>query len=89
MEPVSVGVFFKVRTTFVQLRPMTRWVALMVALPHKVSDPRISRKPIEAGDRWFHTINLHSPVDVDDVVEAWLTEAYEFEIASRGRNSGP
>ena len=89
VEPVSVGVFFKVRTTFVQLRPMTRWVALMVALPHKVSDPRISRKPIVAGDRWFHTINLHSPCDVDDVVEAWLTEAYEFEIATRVGCSGP
>ena len=49
VEPVSVGVFFKVHTTFVQLRPMTRWVALMVALPQEVSDPRISRKPIEAG----------------------------------------
>ena len=83
MEPVSVGVFFKVRTTFVQLRPMTRWVALVVALPHKVSDPGISRKPIQAGDRWFHTINLQAPGDVGDVVEAWLTEAYEFEIASR------
>ena len=89
VEPVSVGVFFKVRTTFVQLRPMTRWVALMVAIPHKVSDPRISRIPIVAGDRWFHTINLHSPCDVDDVVKAWLTEAYEFEIATRVGCSGP
>ena len=52
VEPVSVGVFFKVRTTFVQLRPMASWVALMVALPHKVSDPRISRKPALRDERW-------------------------------------
>ena len=85
VEPVSVGIFFKVRTTFAQLRPMTRWVALMVALPRKISDPRMARKPIEAGDRWFHTINLHGPDDVDHVVESWLTEAYEFEIGSHPR----
>lgn len=82
LEPVSVGVFVKrdgVRV--LQLRPMTKWVALFLFLPRRVQDPRISRKPIESGRIWFHVVNLRGPSDVDDVVRGWITEAWE--LASR------
>lgn len=82
VEPVSVGIFFKVDTTFVQLRPMTKWVALTFALPHRLTDDRIARKPIESGHRWFHTVNLRTSDEVDDKVRGWLAEAYELEVES-------
>jgi hypothetical protein len=83
VEPVSVGIFFKLHTTFVQLRPMTKWEALTFALPRRLSDPRIARKPVESGGRWFHTVNLRGPDDVDDVVTGWLSEAHAFEASTR------
>ncbi len=78
VEPVSVGIFLKKRGTFLELRPMTRWVALWVPLPRRVVHPRISRKPIEAGSRTYHVVNVATPDDVDDDVRAWLAEAYAF-----------
>lgn len=80
VEPVSVGIFFKVHTTFVQLRPMTKWVALMFAHPRKLDDPRISRKPMQGSGRWFHVVNARTPDEIDDVVKGWLTDAYELEV---------
>jgi hypothetical protein len=76
VEPVSVGIFLKRRTTFAELRPMTRWEALSLGLPRLVRDARISRKPIEYGHRWYHVVNLRHPDEVDDQVRGWLTEAY-------------
>ena len=76
VEPVSVGIFLKKSGSFVELRPMTRWVAMSFPLPRKLTHPKIARKPIEAGRRMFHVVNLRGPEDVDDDVKAWLTEAY-------------
>lgn len=81
VEPVSVGVFFKVRTTFVQLRPMTKWVALSFASPARIDHPKISRKPQEWHGRWFHTVNLRTAEEVDENVLDWLTQAYELELS--------
>lgn len=76
VEPVSVGIFLKKSGSFVELRPMTKWVAMSFPLPRQLSHPRIARKPYEAGSRTFHVVNLRGPEDVDDDVKAWLTEAY-------------
>ncbi len=81
VEPVSVGIFFKVRTTFVQLRPMTRWVALSFTSPHRIDHPKISRKPVEGSGRWYHVVNVRTPDEVDDTVRDWLTQAYELEVS--------
>ena len=49
LEPVSVGVFVKRDGVGVlQLRPMTKWVALCLFMPRTVRDRRISRKPISS-----------------------------------------
>ncbi len=79
LEPVSVGVFVKRNGSGVlQLRPMTKWVALCLFMPRTVRDRRISRKPIVAsGRKVYHVVNLHGPDDVDDTVTGWITEAWD------------
>lgn len=84
VEPVSVGIFFKVTTTFVQLRTMTRWIALSFSTPERIDHPRISRKPAEYSGRWHHVVNLRDASEVDDVVRGWLTQAYDLEVRGRG-----
>jgi hypothetical protein len=76
VEPVSVGVFFKRRTTFAQLRPMTRWVALGFSLDRRLTSARLSRKVVAHGSRFFHVVNVGHPDEIDDVVRGWLTEAF-------------
>lgn len=76
VEPVSVGLFLKATGSLVELRPMTRWVALSFPLRRRVTDARIARRPIVAGERVFHVVNLRGPDDVDEQVRDWLTESY-------------
>ncbi|HEX6310044.1 MAG TPA: DUF5655 domain-containing protein [Acidimicrobiia bacterium] len=76
VEPVSVGIFFKRSRTFAQLRPKQKWVALGFVLPRKLEHPRLARKVIGEGSRYYHVVNLRNPDDVDDTVRDWLTEAY-------------
>ncbi|MEY2583004.1 MAG: hypothetical protein QOE09_2853 [Ilumatobacteraceae bacterium] len=78
LEPVSVGIFVKRDGVGVlQLRPMTKWVALCLFLPRTVHDRRISRKPISSGRIVYHVVNVRGPDDVDDVVRGWITEAWD------------
>ena len=76
IEPVAVGVFLKKQASFVELRPMTRWVAMSFPLLRRVEHPRIARRPVVVGQRTYHVVNLTKAVDVDDDVRDWLTEAY-------------
>ena len=76
VEPVSVGIFIKKSGSFLELRPMARWVALWFSLPRRVADPRITRKPIASGGLTYHVVNLRGPEDVDQTVLSWLTESY-------------
>ncbi|MEO8264560.1 MAG: DUF5655 domain-containing protein [Ilumatobacteraceae bacterium] len=78
LEPVSVGVFVKRDGVGVlQLRPMTKWVALCLFMPRTLQDRRVSRKPIATGRIVYHVVNVRGPGDVDDVVRGWITEAWE------------
>ncbi len=76
VEPVSVGVFVKGTGSLIELRPLTRWVACSFPLDHRVHSPRMSRKPVVAGERIYHWVKLRSADDVDEQVKAWLTESY-------------
>ena len=83
LEPVSVGIFVKRDgVSVLQLRPMTKWVALGLFLPRTVRDRRISRKPIPAGRIVYHVVNVRGPDDIDEVVQGWITESWE---ASTGK----
>lgn len=77
VEPVSVGIFIKSDGGFVELRPLSKWVALSFPLMRRVSHPRISRKPIESGTKIYHFVNLHSPGEVDDQLKSWLSESFD------------
>ena len=76
VEPLAVGIFFKRKRTFAQLRPMKRWVQLSMLLPRKIDDPRISRKVVDTGRSFYHVLNIASPEQVDETVRGWLDEAY-------------
>ncbi len=76
VEPLAVGIFFKRRRTFAQLRPMKRWVQLSMLLPRKIDDPRISRKVVDLGRSFYHVLNIARPEQVDETVRGWLDEAY-------------
>jgi Domain of unknown function (DUF5655) len=78
VEPVAVGIFIKKSGSFIELRPMTRWVAMWFALPRRVQHPLIARKPYVAGRRIWHVVNLRTPDDLTDEVRGWLAESYEF-----------
>jgi len=93
VEPVSVGIFIKKDGSFLELRPMQKWVALSFPLDRVVEHPRIARKPIVTPTRTFHYVNLRNAEDVDDVVKDWLTEAYFLRTGDdpagrRGRMTG-
>ena len=76
VEPVGVGILFKRRRTFVELRPMARWVSLSFGLNHRRVDPRITRTVAGGNGRTYHGIRVTSASDVDEQVLEWLTESY-------------
>lgn len=78
-EPVSVGIFFKRRTTFLQLRTMTKWVAVCFNLDRKLTSDRLARKVIEHGGRYYHVVNIKDPGEIDASLLEWLTEAWELD----------
>ena len=78
VEPVSVGIFVKNGGSYLELRPMTKWVALSFPLARRVSHRLMTRAPVRAGRRWYHFVNLRSPDDLDDEIAAWLAESYDL-----------
>lgn len=76
VEPVNVGILFKCRRTFVELRPKQRWVDLSIGLNRRIEHPRITRTVRTATGRTYHGIRIMSPSDIDAEVRGWLTESY-------------
>ncbi len=78
IEPVSVGLFCKHGSrTFLQLRTMTKWIAVGFVLHRKVDSDRLSRKVTGEGTRWYHVVNVRDPAEIDGQLCEWITEAYE------------
>ena len=75
-EPVSVGVFFKRRSTFLSLRTKTKWIAVSFSLDRKLEHARLSRKVQAHGRRFHHVVNVKDASEIDDVLLNWLTEAW-------------
>lgn len=74
IEYVSVGVFFKKRTTFAELRPLTKWSNLSFKLPRKLDDPVITKR--WEGPSWnYYVVRLKTPDDVTDQIRGWLAES--------------
>jgi hypothetical protein len=76
VEPVSVGIFIKKAGSWLELRPMTRWVALSFPFPRRIVHRQISRKPYDTGRALYHVVNLATPADLTDDVKEWLAESY-------------
>lgn len=68
LEPVSVGIFIKSAGGFLELRTLTKWVALWFPLDRRIEHPRIARKPVGSGRRLHHAVNLSDPAEVDEQV---------------------
>lgn len=78
-EPVSVGIFFKRRSTFLSLRTMQRWIAVCFHLERQLTSSRLSRKVVQHGSRWYHVVNIAHVQEIDDELIEWLVEAWEFD----------
>jgi hypothetical protein len=78
-EPVSVGIFFKRRTSCVQLRTMTKWVAVCFNLSRELRSNRLARKVIGNAGRHYHVVNVRTAGELDDELLGWLTEAWESD----------
>lgn len=76
VEPVGVGVLFKARRTFVELRPKAHWVDLSIGLNRRLEHPRITRTVRTATRRTYHGIRVRSASDIDREVREWLSESY-------------
>jgi hypothetical protein len=65
VEPVSVGIFLKTHRSFVELRPLTKWVNLGYA----------------AADGQWRKLRLRSPEDLTPEVERILADAHRRNVA--------
>jgi hypothetical protein len=76
VECVGVGILFKRRRTFAELRPRTRWIDLSIGLNYVLKHPRITRAVRTANGRAYHGIRITSVADIDEQVRNWLTASY-------------
>lgn len=76
VDPLANKVLFKNGPTFAILDVKTKWVAIGFSLRRKLESPRLSRKVLDSGSKYFHVVNLTDPDLVDDELCGWLTEAY-------------
>ena len=76
VEPVSVGILFKRRRTFAELRPRARGgFTLSFGLNRRVEHPRITRTTRTKTAATYHGVHVRSAEDIDEQVRAWLTES--------------
>jgi hypothetical protein len=76
VEPVSVGIFIKRDGSFMELRPMERWVAMSFSLRRRAQHRTIVRKVMQYHGRYYHVANVTGPEDLDEalldlIIEAW------------------
>ena len=60
VEPVSVGLLVKRRSTFVTARTRTRWVSVSLKLPRVVTDPTPDRKVQQHAGAHHHVWNVRT-----------------------------
>jgi len=78
VEPVSVGLILKRRSTFAMARTMTRWVSLGISLPRVATDPAPDRKVQQHSAAYHHVYNVRSVDDLAPLL-ALIDEAYEAD----------
>lgn len=76
VEPVSVGIFIKRDGSFMELRPMERWVAMSFSLRRRAQHRTIVRKVMQYHGRYYHVANVTGPEDLDEALLDLITEAW-------------
>ena len=76
VEPVSVGIFIKRDGSFMELRPMERWVAMSFSLRRRAQHRTIVRKVMPYHGRYYHVANVTGPEDLDHALLDLITEAW-------------
>lgn len=76
VEAVDVGIFFKRRRTFAELRPVRDRFRLSILLSTPVEHPRVRRTVRISGSRVAIFIDLAGAGEVDEQLREWLTEGY-------------
>ena len=76
VEPVSVGIFIKRDGSFMELRPMERWVATSFSLRRRAQHRTIVRKVMQYHGRYYHVANVTGPEDLDEALLDLITEAW-------------
>jgi hypothetical protein len=76
VEPLQVGIFFKRPSSWIQLRPRTKWVSLLFpSISSAVKHPAITTKPSSTGKpgsaSWFDA-KLRTPADFDEDLRSIL-----------------
>jgi len=74
--PEKTRIAFQVRMSFAQLTPRLRWVDGHVVLGRRLQHPRFRYVQTFSPRNHLHAFRLTKADDVDDVVLAWLREAY-------------
>jgi hypothetical protein len=77
-DAVDVGIFLKSDRKIAEFRPRVRSVQLALFLPDRLDDPRITRSASTGVDRFVHLIKLTAPEQVDDQLQEWLAESFDF-----------
>lgn len=76
VDPVDALVLLKNGPMFANIRVMKKWTAVGFNLQRHVVSARFSRKVQEHPGGYFHVLNVTDPVEIDDEVFDWLTEAF-------------
>lgn len=69
-------ILFKNGPTVFIIESMTKWVAVGFTLRRKLASKRMSRKVVDYQGKYYHVVNLTDPIQVDDELLEWLTEAF-------------
>ena len=76
IDAVQVGILYKRKSTFAEVRAKKTAVGLSILLSRQVVSERFARSVRVSASRNAYFINLTEPGDVDDDVRGWLTEGY-------------
>lgn len=78
VEAVSVGVLFRARRTFVELRPRRVGLVVSIVLPAALRSWRVTRRVPLGPGAMASFLPAKSAADIDGEVVGWLLESYEF-----------
>jgi hypothetical protein len=77
VAPTKTRVLFKVRTVFASVAVNASWLDVVFVLGRRLKHRRIKRAQQEYPGM-VHFVRIESAEDIDDDLESWLQEAYDY-----------